>query len=446
MASITLLVVLLISLVSVAVPQSSGNEEWGYVEVRPGANMFWWLYKTTAGRSSKEVRAPTDRPLVIWLQGGPGAGSTGYGNFQEIGPMDEFFRPRNSSWVNYVNVLFIDNPVGTGYSYVTSSDLYTTNNAEIAADLLSFMKEFLSKNPEWQNVPLYIFSESYGGKMAAEFGLSLYKAKQAGEIQVNIKGVTLGDSWISPIDSVMTWAPFLLNCGVVDQNGYEAINSAAESTKNDVEQQNWEQATNDWSYTESVVLQETDNVDFYNILYKIPASALRKNKMAPKMMTRKDYESLLFQNHVRKSANDQLDNIMNGQIREKLGIPSGVYWGGQSGDVFSALYGDFMRPVTSVVEELLDTTNLQVAVLTGQLDLIVDTPGTLKWVNNLQWSGSGSWQSASRNPVVAGGYIEGFSKKYDQLSMYWVLRAGHMIPTDNPNGGIEVLRQITKFA
>ncbi|KAG8227939.1 hypothetical protein J437_LFUL008751 [Ladona fulva] len=74
-------------------PQKAGNEEWGYVEVRPGANMFWWLYKTTA------VKAATDRPLVIWLQGGPGASSTGYGNFEEIGPLDVNLRPRNSSWM-----------------------------------------------------------------------------------------------------------------------------------------------------------------------------------------------------------------------------------------------------------------------------------------------------------------------------------------------------------
>ncbi|XP_071446632.1 retinoid-inducible serine carboxypeptidase-like [Hetaerina americana] len=444
MASITAVAVLFIALVSVAEPQSSGNEDWGYVEVRPGANMFWWLYKTTADRSTKAV---TDRPLVIWLQGGPGAGSTGYGNFQEIGPVDEFFRTRNSTWVNYVNVLFLDNPVGTGYSYVTSSDLYTTNNAEIAADLVSFMKAFLQKNPEWQDVPLYVFSESYGGKMAAEFGLSLYKAKKAGELQVNIKGVTLGDSWISPIDSVMTWAPFLRNCGLVDQNGYEAINREAEATKNAVEQQDWQGATTSWSSTEFAVMQEADNVNFYNILYKIPSAVLRKNKMAPKLKTLEDYKRFLYNNHVRQNGDDQLDNIMNGQIKDKLGvIPSDVYWGGQSQDVFSALYDDFMKPVTTVVEQLLDNTDLKVSVITGQLDLIVDTPGTMNWINNLQWSGIGRWQSASRNPLVAGGYIEGFTKKYDQFAVYWVLRAGHMVPTDNPIGGIEVLRQITNFA
>lgn len=57
--------------------------------------MFWWLYFTTADVDSKY-----DRPLVIWLQGGPGSSATGYGNFEELGPLDMNLKPRNSSWVN----------------------------------------------------------------------------------------------------------------------------------------------------------------------------------------------------------------------------------------------------------------------------------------------------------------------------------------------------------
>lgn len=56
--------------------------------------MFWWLYYTTANNVHH-----TDRPLVIWLQGGPGASSTGYGNFEELGPLDLFLNERNSTWV-----------------------------------------------------------------------------------------------------------------------------------------------------------------------------------------------------------------------------------------------------------------------------------------------------------------------------------------------------------
>lgn len=71
-----------------------GDQEWGYVEVRHASHMFWWLYYTTANVSSYY-----DKPLIIWLQGGPGASSTSYGNFEELGPLDADLNPRNFSWV-----------------------------------------------------------------------------------------------------------------------------------------------------------------------------------------------------------------------------------------------------------------------------------------------------------------------------------------------------------
>lgn len=35
----------------------------------------------------------------ISLQGGPGASGCGYGNFEEIGPLDKAMKPRNTTWV-----------------------------------------------------------------------------------------------------------------------------------------------------------------------------------------------------------------------------------------------------------------------------------------------------------------------------------------------------------
>lgn len=51
----------------------SGDQEWGFAEVRPGAHMFWWLYRAT----DPAAVADPNTPLLIWLQGGPGASGTG---------------------------------------------------------------------------------------------------------------------------------------------------------------------------------------------------------------------------------------------------------------------------------------------------------------------------------------------------------------------------------
>lgn len=75
----------------------------------------------------------------------------------------------------------------------------------------------------------------------------------------------------------------------------------------------------------------------------------------------------------------------------------------------------------------MDETGIKVAVFTGQLDLIVDTPGTVLWVDRMQWSGSSQWTNAPRYAVAVGGYNEGYLKKVNNLALYWVNRAGHMV-------------------
>lgn len=97
---------------------SNGKETWGYVKVRPDAFMFWWLYMNEHG---------VNKPLIMWLQGGPGGSSTGFGNFAEIGPQTVELKARETTWLKEANLLFVDNPVGSGFSYVTKDQAYTTN-------------------------------------------------------------------------------------------------------------------------------------------------------------------------------------------------------------------------------------------------------------------------------------------------------------------------------
>ncbi|XP_076623312.1 retinoid-inducible serine carboxypeptidase [Colletes latitarsis] len=407
-----------------------GEQEWGYVKVRPNANMFWWLYYTTANVSSYY-----EKPLVIWLQGGPGASSTAFGNFEELGPLDVNLKSRNYTWVKDYNVLFIDNPIGTGFSYANVDSAYAKTNQQIAADLLQCMKGFLSVLPKFSNVPIYITTESYGGKMGAEFALLWYKAQKAGTIKSNLKGVVLGDAWISPIDSVMTWAPFLLATGMVDTAGYNRIDKAAQLTQKAVLAGNWSIATILWSQTENVIYEVTNSIDFYNILTKMRRTQARYSPVDKLLL-----KSSLNEGYA-MSDDAALDRLMNGPVKQALKLP--VNHGRNSNNVFNNLRGDFMKPVVDKVERLLDETDMKVMVLTGHLDLIVDTPGTLQWVERMKWKDASAWMKAPRVPLVSGSIIEGYVKSYRNFSMYWVQRAGHMVPKDNPAGMAQLLKSLT---
>lgn len=59
-------------------------------------------------------------------------------------------KPRNTTWVQAANVLFVDNPVGTGYSYVDNDSAYTTDVEGIAKDLLTLFSAFLKTHTVFQ--------------------------------------------------------------------------------------------------------------------------------------------------------------------------------------------------------------------------------------------------------------------------------------------------------
>ena len=65
-------------------------------------------------------------------------------------------------WNAVSNLLYVDQPAGTGFSYVTSPLGYVTNEREIATELWNFLLEFYKLYPKYSTLDLYVFGESYG--------------------------------------------------------------------------------------------------------------------------------------------------------------------------------------------------------------------------------------------------------------------------------------------
>lgn len=418
-------------------PTDEGKEVWDYVTVRKDAHMFWWLYYAT-----NPCKNFSELPLVMWLQGGPGGSSTGFGNFEEIGPLDSTLKPRKTTWLQSASLLFVDNPVGTGFSYVRKDGTYAKDLATVASDMMVLLESFFSCRPEFQTIPFYIFSESYGGKMAAGIALELHKAVQEGTIKCNFSGVALGDSWISPVDSVLSWGPYLYSMSLLDDQGLAEVSQVAEKVLDAVNKGLYKEATQLWGQAEMVVEQNTDGVNFYNILTKsAPMSAMKSS-----LEFTQSHLVHLYQRHVRHLNQDTLSQLMNGPIRAKLKIiPEDCSWGGQADSVFLNMEGDFMKPAISIVDELLEA-GVNVTVYNGQLDLIVDTMGQEAWLRKLKWAELPKftqlkWQPLYRDPVSS--ETAAFVKSYKNLAFYWILKAGHMVPSDQGDMSLKMMKLVT---
>ncbi|KAL2328531.1 hypothetical protein Fmac_021958 [Flemingia macrophylla] len=445
--SILLLLVLANGGKVLALKSQDGSEEWGYVQVRPQAHMFWWLY-----RSPYRVEDPSKPwPIVLWLQGGPGASGVGIGNFEEVGPLDTSLKPRNSTWLRKVDLLFVDNPVGTGYSFVEDKKLFVKTDEEAASDLTTLLIEIFNRDEKLQKSPLFIVAESYGGKYAVTLGLSALKAIEEGKLKLRLGGVALGDSWISPEDFVLSWGPLLKDLSRLDDNGLQKSNSIAQKIKQQLEEGKFVDATNSWSELESVISASSNNVDFYNFLEDEGSNDISAMELGLyKEISMKRYSRYLTSLRSRSTPGGDVDlgELLNGAIKKKLKIiPENVTWGGQSDDVFSYLEGDFMKPRINEVDELL-AKGVNVTVYNGQVDLICATKGTEAWVNKLKWEGLKNFLGKDRTPLYCGisdkSRTQGFVKSYKNLYFYWILKAGHFVPTDQPCVALEMLGAITQ--
>ncbi|MCO5595213.1 hypothetical protein L7F22_049252 [Adiantum nelumboides] len=165
----------------------------GYVTVNEtaGRALYYWLVEATFDAAS--------RPLVLWLNGGPGCSSMGYGAMEELGPFK--IHPNGSglytnphAWNKEANMLFLESPAGVGYSYSnTSSDYKTAGDSRTgkwtsfsqkpscfellktftanflcctqitATDSFAFLLKWMERFPQYEGRKFYISGESYAG-------------------------------------------------------------------------------------------------------------------------------------------------------------------------------------------------------------------------------------------------------------------------------------------
>lgn len=116
--------------------------------------------------------------LMIWLNGGPGCSSFD-GSLMEIGPLrmvlkgNGQLREAEGAWNEYVNMLFIDQPTGTGYSI--GSEANWPHELDVSSDyLVNLLLRFFAIFPEYEAMDLYIGGESFAGQYIPYLGGCVY--------------------------------------------------------------------------------------------------------------------------------------------------------------------------------------------------------------------------------------------------------------------------------
>lgn len=165
----------------------------GFVDIAKTSSLFYWMFAAE--------EAPMQAPLVIWLNGGPGASSL-TGALLENGPMrlnaDGKTAYNEFGWTKEANVAFIDNPVGAGFSYTDNEDGYVNDLSEMAEQLYTGIIEILELHPWLAASPIYIAGESYAGKYIPAIAHYIYRRHEDGDTIVNLEGIMIGNGETKP--------------------------------------------------------------------------------------------------------------------------------------------------------------------------------------------------------------------------------------------------------
>lgn len=387
----------------------------GYLTVdkKFDSNLFFWYFPC------KNDNLTASAPLVIWLQGGPGASSM-FGLFTENGPYvfnKGKLHYRYYSWTNYFNVLYIDNPVGTGFSFTKSDDGYATNQTIIGEHLYEAVTQFLILFPNLQKNGIIISGESYAGKYIPSFAYTISQKSNQTEPKINVKGLFIGNPLISP-EHMLHYNEYLFSHGLLDANGQEVFRKREELIKLKIKASKWEEATDLMSKT--LFGLDDPNTLFYELTGLEQYFHLLKDKNAPQW-----HGDFLNLPHIREAVHVGHRKFING-----IGMK-----------VFNGMREDIMKSMKPIFEQVIE--KYPTLVYSGQLDGICPWYLQEKVFLNLAWSGAWKYYQADRKVFHWNQYLVGYYKIANNFVDVMVRNAGHMVPTDKPQWALGLLRRFS---
>ncbi|CAI2361512.1 unnamed protein product [Moneuplotes crassus] len=384
----------------------------GFVQVhqQTDSSLYYWFFR--------DESLSDTAPLFIWLNGGPGASSQ-IGNLMELGPLKlvrtgsgdiQVHSLTGQAWTEAANIIFLDQPVGVGYSF---GDQVYTSEQQVRENSIAFIKGFYQKHPEMRNRDLYVTGESYGGKYQPNIADAFleYNKDNAETDQIPLKGIIVGNGYVDPYTQRMHARTLSLALGTV-QFEYIPQLDILEKRCEEATRANLTEAPKVCAQINSYITTVDGGMDRYDARYPATNSSTQEA----------DLEEYLNDPEVC----DQL-HVSELSTKERK-------YAYKNHTVYDNLLSDGMKSYTSLYDKLLEQ-GLPILLFVGNLDRIDGPVGVQEWMNELQWqympdfhSDPGSiyyYKRDGDDKLTVGGNFRQF-KNLHYLTIY---TAGHLVPS-----------------
>ncbi|XP_062157720.1 serine carboxypeptidase-like 13 [Alnus glutinosa] len=405
--------------------------ETGYIGVGDSEDVQLFYYFVESQRS------PAQDPVLLWLTGGPGC-STLLAFFYESGPLAFTYSDYNGSlpslhvnpytWTKGLNIIYVDAPVGTGFSYSNTSEGYYSGDIESAVLTYEFLRKWMVEHPGFKSNQLYIGGDSYSGITVP---LIIQEILEGNDVKdnprMNLKGYVLGNPKTDTFLDTNARIPYAYHLGLIPKELYETANESCNGDFVNVDSTNEECETA--LQTIEVLILEINMQQVLEPSCSMTSrepSSLKRNRRS----LREQYKSLLLSQPEGPAfwcRNYQL--VLCGiwandkTVREALQIREETKskWKMCNSSL------SYTQELSSVINYHRNFTqaDLRALIYSGDHDMSIPHTATRGWIRSFNMTLMDAWRPWYVDAQVAG-YTEEYSENDYVLTFATIKGAGHI--------------------
>ncbi|KAJ0101886.1 hypothetical protein Patl1_05723 [Pistacia atlantica] len=387
--------------------------ETGYVSV--GDSELFYLFVESQGN-------PEVDPVLFYVVGGPGCSALN-GFFFQTGPL-QFNQTDYTgglpsldlypyTWTKTASIVFVDSPVGSGYSYASTAAGFVLSDSKFANQTYNFMRTWLNEHPQYIPNRVVLATDSYSGIVAPIVVQKILEDNKAGvEPSISILGYISGSPHSDLELEVNDEMPQAHQLGLISKAIYESAKDYCNGSYVD-----WDSTT-----------ISADCEEYLEIIDNLTEQINGEMVLAPKCATIKP-----------KSDNDRRKRRFLKENSKHYRLPPGAndYWCKDFAYLLSTIWANdkgvqsalHVREGTSQewrrcnltlktnydvdigsnfdYHKNLTKTGIQVLLYGGDHDLVVPHISTEYWLTELDITLDEDWR-----PWYVGGQVAGYTMKY----------------------------------
>ncbi|KAJ0076893.1 hypothetical protein Patl1_36261 [Pistacia atlantica] len=360
-------------------------------------------------------------PLILWLSGGPGCSSF-YGLIYEIGPLEFDIHnytgglPRLKdypyAWTKTASIIFLDAPVGTGFSYARTPEGWPTSDSKSAEQSYQFLKKWLLKHPQYLQVELYIGGDSYSGMVVPQITKKIIDENGPdANLRMNLKGYIMGSPHTDSIIDENSKIILAHRMALISDELYQELKTSCKGNYHVVDVSNTRCVAALQTYKNCI--KDINRSDILEPKCTYASPHMNQAEMPHRSLQENSTSFILSPPRIPelwcRNFNYALSYMWanDAQVQDALHIRKGFVSDWQRCNKSISYTKDILSVVD--INRYLSRYGLQVLIECGDHDMVVPLLGTEQWIKSLNLTIVNDWR-----PWFVDGQVAGYTQKYSE--------------------------------